>query len=145
MCFCFPCQLGRGNHPYNKSSTRLPWYSVWWACSFKQSWWKEGRWSSKRRTGTKHLNTFLGTCSSPTLLQEWSPRSPDLSVLDFHVFGVMKEEVFSHPRPENLQQLEEKIRASFTNLCPDSLRRAFQSVRTRAERCVAAGGWYFES
>ena len=39
---------------------------------------------------------------------EWAPHSPDLSVLDFCVWGVMKYHVFQHPMPTTKQNLKKK-------------------------------------
>ena len=76
--------------------------------------------------------------------REWSPRSPDLSVLDFFFFNELRNKVFSHPRPNNLLELEAKIRNAYDEIDHDMIRRAFLNVPTRARLCIQEGGGHFE-
>ena len=61
----------------------------------------------------------------------WSPRSPDLTVLDFAIWPIMKSRVYLHPRPTTLEELEEKILQVVRELNddPDLIQRCHQSVK----------------
>jgi hypothetical protein len=37
---------------------------------------------------------------------EWPPRSPDLTLIDFFLWGLMKDNVYVHPLPTTLHQLK---------------------------------------
>ncbi len=76
--------------------------------------------------------------------REWSPRSPDLSVLDFYLFPEMKKKVFSHPRPRTLFELEEKIKVAYDEIDHDIIQDAFRNVPVRAQKCCDALGGHFE-
>ena len=81
---------------------------------------------------------------APRRGREWSPRSPDLTVMDFWCFAHMKNKVFAHPKPQNLDELEARIRDVFNDLPAETIRAAFQNVRDRAQKCVSAAGGHFE-
>ena len=76
----------------------------------------------------------------------WAPRSPDLTVLDFAIWPIMKSKVYLHPRPTTLEELEEKILQVVRELNedPDLIRRCHQSVKKRAQLCLENNGSHFE-
>ncbi len=75
---------------------------------------------------------------------EWSPRSPDMSVLDFFFFHELRNKVFAHPRPTSLPELEQKIKDAYDDIDHDMIRRAFLNVPKRAQLCVQEGDGHFE-
>lgn len=78
---------------------------------------------------------------SPTLA--WPARSPDLTPLDFHVWGTLKERVYSKPvatREHLLQRIQEEaenMRATHVNLN--------REIRTRLNVCLENEGGHFEN
>ncbi|XP_023332979.1 uncharacterized protein LOC111704850 isoform X2 [Eurytemora carolleeae] len=76
----------------------------------------------------------------------WAPRSPDLTVLDFAIWPIMKSRVYLHPRPTTLEELEEKILQVVRELNedPDLIRRCHQSVKKRAQLCLENNGSHCE-
>ncbi len=76
--------------------------------------------------------------------KEWAPRSPDLTVCDFYLFGRVKSLVYAHPRPQTLDELKEKIREVMRSLDPTEIRAAFQSMRLRAHACLSVQGNHFK-
>ena len=75
--------------------------------------------------------------------REWPPRSPDLSPLDFCLWGFLKSKVYS-PRPATLNQLQANITREVAQIDPAMMRRAMLDMRARAVKCIAAGGGHFE-
>ena len=65
----------------------------------------------------------------------WAPRSPDLSVLDFSIWLIIKSRVFQHPRPATVDELEERITAVIQeiNNDPDLVLRCHRAVWKRAQ------------
>jgi hypothetical protein len=57
----------------------------------------------------------------------------------------VKERVYS-PRPRNLQELQDRLDVEIARLAMDGdlLRRCVRDIVPRAQRCLAAGGGYFE-
>ncbi len=69
-----------------------------------------------------------------------TPRSPDLTPLDFYLWGYLKMKVFQTP-PANLQDLRNRIVGEVQALrMTRQVRAAFQDMTERARRCVVLGG-----
>ena len=75
----------------------------------------------------------------------WPPRSPDLSVLDFFLWGYLKNKIFMR-RHENREQLENATREAFESLRvrPLFLIRSIDSILRRCRKCVENNGQQFE-
>lgn len=75
----------------------------------------------------------------------WPPRSPDLTLCDFWMWGDLKNRVY---RPgahyESLEQLEGEIRIQINNLQHSSYQRALDNYKSRLQACVDEEGSYFE-
>lgn len=74
---------------------------------------------------------------------KWPPRSPDLSVLDYFLWGYLKNEVYKKTS-ENPSELRERIIDACDNLTPQMLRNATQGFRRRLELCIERDGDLFE-
>ena len=75
----------------------------------------------------------------------WPPGSPDLTLLDYYLWGHTKTSVYEtkvHSRAE----LRHRIFAVADHICnhPDNIASATQSVLLHAENCIATGGGHFE-
>ncbi len=76
---------------------------------------------------------------------EWPPRSPDLTPLDYFLWGYVKAQVFATDPPPTLAELRRRITIAFNGLRRGGIpRRAVQSMTTRAQRCIALGGGQVE-
>jgi hypothetical protein len=72
------------------------------------------------RANLQYLSDFFGDrVISRGTNTPWPPRSPDLTPLDFSVFGYLKNEVYSYKRQmNNLNQLmEETVVVTSMNRC----------------------------
>lgn len=76
----------------------------------------------------------------------WPPRSPDLTVLDYFLWGYLKSLVYDKPpKPQNLDELIEKIEISCRSLTPDILERATnRSMMKRLRLCLNENGDSFQ-
>lgn len=74
---------------------------------------------------------------------EWPARSPDLSPLDFFLWGHLKNKCFA-TKPESIEDLRQRITAECRNITPDML----QNVRNRFEQnlyhCMESNGSHFQ-
>lgn len=86
-------------------------------------------------------NKWIGT-NAPI---RWPPRSPDLSVLDFFLWGYLKNKVYSR-RHTNLEELREAITVAFQDLQRRSIiiLNALERITKMCELCIRENGNHFE-
>ncbi len=75
---------------------------------------------------------------------EWPPRSPDLTPVDFSVWGIVKETVYAE-RSNTLEELKDAIDNAFAQFDADLCSRICRSVADRCTRCIAQNGGHFEN
>lgn len=74
----------------------------------------------------------------------WPPRSPDLTPLDFYLWGRIKEQVYSTPVLTR-EELLNRVHDAFTNITPDELRRSVsRGVHDRVIKCLNQNGGHIE-
>ncbi|GBM59789.1 hypothetical protein AVEN_14373-2-1, partial [Araneus ventricosus] len=73
--------------------------------------------------------------------QEWSPCSPDLTPIDFFLWGYLKQQVYETPQP-TLQDLQRRI--TNANVTPAMVHRAQREVQARVQMCIVTDGKKFE-
>lgn len=74
----------------------------------------------------------------------WPPRSPDLSVLDYFIWGTIKNKVYESPLT-TIEDCMQRVRNAFQNISQDSIRRAtHEELIRRCEKCVEVRGRNFE-
>ena len=70
----------------------------------------------------------------------WSPRSPDLSPLDYFVWGFLKDRVYQ-VQSKNLEELKQRIQPQCCGeISQAMMRNAVCSFRARLEKCIAVNG-----
>lgn len=74
---------------------------------------------------------------------EWPARSPDLSPLDFFLWGYLKSKVYE-TRPENLRELRRRIEEECARIPPEMFRRSIVAFGDRLHHCLAVNGEQFE-
>ena len=75
----------------------------------------------------------------------WPPRSPDLTPLDYYLWGHMKTLVYE-TKVDSREALRDRIFAVAEHIHnhPGNIASATQSLFMRAKNCIAAGGGHFE-
>ena len=92
-----------------------------------------------------HLQrAFPGKVLSKGGSVEWPPRSPDLSLPDFFLWGHIKAEVY-RSRVPSLAALKQRIRAAIHGLSQDTVKAAVDNLALRARACVRLRGGYLET
>jgi len=74
----------------------------------------------------------------------WPPRSPDLTIADFYLWGRLKQIVYSKNLPPNVENLKEMIRDAVSSLTLNEIRRSYKELRRRLEVCAQRGGDWVE-
>lgn len=73
----------------------------------------------------------------------WPARSPDITPLDFFLWGFIKSKVYKDP-PTTVENMKERITASFRTVTPQMLYNVRQSILRRARKCIEENGRHFE-
>ncbi|KAA6386810.1 MAG: putative transposable element tc3 transposase [Streblomastix strix] len=74
---------------------------------------------------------------------EWPPRSPDLTPLDYWLWGILRDGVYS-PRPKTLEGLREAIIRECQKVTPAMCKKAIHSLNWRLESLRDSGGQQVE-
>jgi DDE superfamily endonuclease len=69
----------------------------------------------------------------------WPPYSPDLTPLDFFLWGYVKSKVY-RTLPANLEELKERISRVFAEIPQEMIDRAIDAYQSRLERCIEVQG-----
>ncbi|KAM7306368.1 hypothetical protein ISCGN_010087 [Ixodes scapularis] len=75
---------------------------------------------------------------------DWPPRSPDLNMCDFFVWGFIKGLVYKKRIPST-EELKEKIEGAFLEIDDGMRERAFLAYEARLRLCVSVNGGHIES
>lgn len=82
---------------------------------------------------------WIGT-NGPVL---WPARSPDLTPLDFFLWGYLKDKVYNTVY-NTIEELEEAVRGEIFELPRRHIRKAIDSVSSRCNSCLQNNGRQFE-
>lgn len=84
-------------------------------------------------------NVFPNRVISRNGAISWPPRSPDLTVCDFFLWGYLKSKVFEQ-RPPTLGELKRRIRLEIERIPQRMLRDVMGSFRNRLQECLNREG-----
>jgi hypothetical protein len=73
----------------------------------------------------------------------WPPRSPDLSICDFYLWGNLKGKVYKN-NPRTADALKTEIRNIVHSINGDELQRVFRNFMRRCEACIREHGDHFQ-
>ncbi|GBO39858.1 hypothetical protein AVEN_245212-1 [Araneus ventricosus] len=95
------------------------------------------------RTKNKPTKWHSGVANGYSGFQEWPPRSPDLTPMDFFLWGYLKQQVYATP-PPTLQDLQRRITDACANVAPAMPHHVQREVQARVHTCIVADGEKFE-
>jgi len=75
---------------------------------------------------------------------KWPPRSPDLTPLDFFLWGYLKDKVYEQ-QSKSLIDLKERITAACRTVTTTMLKSVIDSIIQRYEKCLENDGGHFEN
>jgi Helix-turn-helix domain (DUF4817) len=73
----------------------------------------------------------------------WPPRSPDITPMDFSIWGFIKDQVYK-TTPQDVEDLKQQIRAACEKITPRMLSRVQGNLNKRARKCLQNHGSHFE-
>ncbi|GBN18092.1 hypothetical protein AVEN_121599-1 [Araneus ventricosus] len=89
------------------------------------------------------METFQNQVIGYGSFVEWPPRSPDLTPLDFSLWGHIKGQVYATP-PPTLQDLRRRITDACASVTPAMLHNVQREIQSRVQMCILANGEQFE-
>ncbi len=87
----------------------------------------------------KFGNNWIGR-GGPTA---WPPRSPDLTPLDFFLWGYVKDKFYSE-RIESLDHLKARITDANQQIEPETLMKVWRNAEMRINYVIRQGGGHIE-
>jgi len=73
----------------------------------------------------------------------WQPRSPDLSTLNFFLWGYIKNIVYAE-KIRNIQHLQERITSAFETVTRDMIQKTWQEIELGLDVSRATNGAHIE-
>jgi len=68
---------------------------------------------------------------------EWLPNSPDLNLLDYHIWGAMLERYKTfQPKPNTIDELKKVLQTIWDDLPQNSINNTILSFVKRLQACV---------
>lgn len=106
-------------------------------CWFQQ----DGATCHSSKTTTVLLQDFFGD----RLIGKgkYPPRSPDLTPLDYFLWGYLKSKAFRN-NPNNIDQLKTNIRDLINEISRNTLKKVSRNLLKRADLCINVNGGLFE-
>ena len=112
-------------------------------------WWQQD--GAPAHTSNQALHYLRGRFPGKVISKRgdwpWPPRSPDLSVCDFFLWGYLKHQIWSqhNQAPQNIRDLRTSIINAANNLQEDMIQRAFDGMRRRVIKCINVNGNAFHN
>ena len=75
----------------------------------------------------------------------WPPRSPDLTPLDFFLWGFVKGKVYKPPLPKTIQELKQRITLAVALVTPEMLQKVWENMTRRLKKTIEVKGRHFEN
>lgn len=74
----------------------------------------------------------------------WPARSPDLSPLDYSIWGLLKSKVYTPIPINNLEELKDRIRYCCRQITAEAIQNILREFYNRLGYCLAENGGHFE-
>ncbi|KAJ3661413.1 hypothetical protein Zmor_005808 [Zophobas morio] len=105
---------------------------------------QDGAPAHKTMENLRYLQEFYGDrIISQNLNPEWPARSPDLTPLDYSIFGWMKDNIYKH-RLHTLEELMDAIIHCCQNIDVVMLENIFENKKRRVALCLQQNGEHFQ-
>jgi hypothetical protein len=105
---------------------------------------QDGAPAHNSRLSTTYLNNHFQTWIGTKGIIKWPARSPDLTPLDYFLWGYVKDVIYKRTY-ENVRELKTEVHAAITNIHHNSLQRATKrQFLKRLDLCKRQNGAHFE-
>lgn len=76
-------------------------------------------------------------------VKQWAPRSPDLTPLDFFLWGYVKHLVYQ-TQPQSIDELKQRIENAFAEITVETLKKVHEDMLYRCKLCIHLKGGHIE-
>ena len=91
-------------------------------------------------------NRWVGrAAAADDALLLWPPRSPDLTPLDYFLWGFIKGKVYYPPLATSIEQLKKRIRLALILVTTQVLKVVWEIMAHRLQKTIYVKGRHFES
>lgn len=90
-----------------------------------------------------NFESWIGRGDGAKRLLAWPPRSPDLNMLDFYLWGYLVHKV-NLTTNDTVEQIKTKLVDEIHNITPDTLRQVQKNLIKRLRTCIEVNGGIFE-
>ena len=87
---------------------------------------------------------FLADATDQNML-DWPPRSPDITPLDSFLWAYVKDDVFTLPFPETVEQMKVKIQDAIKKISRALLEKVHESFRRKLKLVIEKKGSHIEN
>lgn len=91
----------------------------------------------------ENFRSWIGRGEGRNKILAWPPRSPDLNMLDFFLWGVLQHRVFQGEHA-SIESIMEAIIEESNNITEDTLERVQRHLIKRLHKCIEQNGGIFE-
>lgn len=91
----------------------------------------------------ENFHSWIGRGNGYRKLMDWPPRSPDLNMLDFFLWGVLEHRVHIQEH-SSIEDLSNAIAIEIDGIQPYVLVRVHQNLLKRLRKCIEVNGQLFE-
>lgn len=98
---------------------------------------------NSREVHTFLLDTFGGRIIANSGPVRWPARSPDLTPLDFYLWGYLKNELYEFDPPGSREILEQRVRDVLSSINRNTIDRVTRSVIKKCQKCLEVNGSHF--
>ncbi|KAG5891235.1 hypothetical protein JTB14_004350 [Gonioctena quinquepunctata] len=98
---------------------------------------------SSRIVTDHHQQAFQENVISTNGPVRWSPRSPDLTPLDFFEWGHLRNIVYATVVTTH-EDLELRVRRAINSITAQQLANVLQETAMRVQKCIDVNGQHFE-
>jgi hypothetical protein len=101
--------------------------------------------SATARTACNSMQRLQDVFDDEQIINQglWPPRSTDLSICDFYLWGNLKGKVYKN-NARTADTLKTEIRNIVRSINGDELQRVFRNLMTRCEACIKEHGYHFQ-
>lgn len=104
---------------------------------------QDGAPAHNARVVRQYLTEFYDNVIGNNMEIDWPARSPDLTPLDFFLWGDLKNKIYG-TNPESLEDLKARIQSAIIDIDTRTINKVLRSVRKRCLLCIQQNGGHFE-
>lgn len=91
----------------------------------------------------ENFNSWIGRLAGERKILDWPPRSPDLNMIDFFLWGVLQHKVYQETH-ESIDAVTNAVVQEANEITQETLERVQHNLIKRLHKCIEQNGGLFE-